>query len=639
MQLNLFLNKRLAGIFQSFLERDGWLPDEMASHFEVSTRTIRTDIKKLNDSLAPYGAEIALERQKGYHLLVWEKEAFDGLCEQFNRQNVVQDDPDYRVQNILKSLLLSKGYTKLEDLADQMFISRATLNNDMKNVRRILTGYHLELSSKPGHGVRVDGEEKNIRFCLAKNLSQGSSEIGRASALHRFFDMKELEKISTILTAQFRQHSLNLPDIALENLIIHTAISIERIRTEHPISVFATFEAPVDYQQLAGTIVSELEETFSLEFSDAEKIYFLLQIMSKVRPKVKDGDYMADEQHELVMDMLEYIYKRHHYDLRSDTQLKSDLISHLKAMFYRIRFNMNMKNPLLDHIKINYPVAYEVTLGAVKGVQDRFPSAVNDDELGYLVLHIGAALERKYFLESDRKKVALIVCGTGLGTARLLETKLRATFRDLVITDIISLYEYEHRESISEDIVISTVKLSKKNKPVAIVSPFLTEDESKQVEAIMNESILKSTMLTTYFRPILFRHIEDKVDKESLLKSMSEQLEAEDFVDHDFHASVLERESLGSTAIGKGIAIPHPLGLIAKETIINIAILDHPVEWNDGHEVGVVFLIAMGNKNYEEATKIYDLFIEFTESKKYKELLKCRSFEDFVALSNVIMDK
>lgn len=68
-------------------------------------------------------------------------------------------------------------------------------------------------------------------------------------------------------------------------------------------------------------------------------------------------------------------------------------------------------------------------------------------------------------------------------------------------------------------------------------------------------------------------------NKTAILEEMVDSLRQQNIVGEGFLQSVLEREKLGSTVLGTGIAIPHPLGLMAKETKIVIRILDKPIKW------------------------------------------------------------
>ena len=60
-----------------------------------------------------------------------------------------------------------------------------------------------------------------------------------------------------------------------------------------------------------------------------------------------------------------------------------------------------------------------------------------------------------------------------------------------------------------------------------------------------------------------------------------------------------ERESLATTALGFGFAIPHPRKRVMEgeeRAIVAIAYLEHPIEWNapDKDPVSVLFLVLSG---------------------------------------------
>jgi len=60
--------------------------------------------------------------------------------------------------------------------------------------------------------------------------------------------------------------------------------------------------------------------------------------------------------------------------------------------------------------------------------------------------------------------------------------------------------------------------------------------------------------------------------------------------------ALMERESIATTAIGNGFAIPHPRHHLAageKDTMVAVAYLDTPLEWGalDGKPVSTLFLV------------------------------------------------
>src|SRR5699024_10728226 len=79
---------------------------------------------------------------------------------------------------------------------------------------------------------------------------------------------------------------------------------------------------------------------------------------------------------------------------------------------------MNIRNPMLADIKKNYPLAFEAGIIASLAIEKHTGTKIDENEVGYLALHIGAAIERRK-LKSGPKR-CLIVCASGLGTAQLI---------------------------------------------------------------------------------------------------------------------------------------------------------------------------------------------------------------------------
>lgn len=52
--------------------------------------------------------------------------------------------PNERILYLLKRLLLTEEYVKLEDLAAEMYISKSTVQNDMRDVKKRLKPYDIE---------------------------------------------------------------------------------------------------------------------------------------------------------------------------------------------------------------------------------------------------------------------------------------------------------------------------------------------------------------------------------------------------------------------------------------------------------------------------------------------------------------
>lgn len=88
----------------------------------------------------------------------------------------------------------------------------------------------------------------------------------------------------------------------------------------------------------------------------------------------------------------------------------------------------------------------------------------------------------------------------------------------------------------------------------------------------------------------------EQENKEKILEKMIDHLENSPLIidKKKFRQAVFDRESLMSTGIGLGIAIPHVKIPAVKDIAICIGICRQGVEWNslDGKPVHLIFLMA-----------------------------------------------
>lgn len=643
--MGYFAYKRLETLFGMLLDAGSHLSaQKLSQDLHISERTIRTDIAKLTEFLETNGATITLTRGAGYKIEILDPTAFEAFQADKNKPKNTDyfdlDNPEERVKYEIFLLLSSADYIKLEDLADTLFASRATISNDMKQVRTVIASYDLTLVSKPGCGVKIVGEEEKMRYTLTALIA---SKKAPESYLETFFEWhkqkEKLQKLMSAVTDYFFATNIRFTDEALQNLLLHMMILVERIELGHSLEQFELTDVSEEEITIANNLAGILASLFEIEISEGDKNYLLLQIASKRILNVEDKEISEFDDYAYIEGMLNRIESQYFYRLQDDLQLKKDLIAHIHSMLYRVKYHMTVKNPMTEHIKRYYPLAYEITLDAVESLKKDYPYDINQNELAYLALHIGASLERNYQISYYRHKSALIVCGSGFGTARIVEAKVKSAVSNLDITKVVSIQEYNRFIHIEEDIILSTVRIPEKNKPVIKISNIPTNEELKMLGAIIEEQTdANRGFLSSFFDAAFFAR-STLTNKTAILEEMVESLKSKNIVGDEFLNSVIERERLGSTVLGTGIAIPHPLGLMAKETKIVIRILDNPIKWDQKQSVHAVFLLCISKNDYEEAINIYELLVELVREEYGEKLAALKSFTDFTSLANDILKK
>ncbi len=89
--------------------------------------------------------------------------------------------------------------------------------------------------------------------------------------------------------------------------------------------------------------------------------------------------------------------------------------------------------------------------------------------------------------------------------------------------------------------------------------------------------------------------------KKSILEKISELLSKPSGVNsNDIFAKLYEREKLGSTSIGKGVAIPHARINNIEYPFLSIIILDEPVDFDniDSLDVDIIASLIVPEENF-----------------------------------------
>ncbi|MFP2239472.1 BglG family transcription antiterminator [Pseudescherichia vulneris] len=627
-----FPNQRLAQLFE-MLQNETLPQDELAQRLSVSTRTVRADITALNALLAQHGAQFILSRGNGYQLRVDDPTLFQSILDARPRTLRIPRTGSERVHYLMVRFLTSAFSLKLEDLADEWFVSRATLQGDMAEVREGLARYQLTLETRPRHGVKLFGSEMSIRACLTDLLWQ----LAQQDSANPLLSQEALnagvpEQLAGVLQDVFNRWHIRLTDEGELFVRLYCAVAVRRVSEGYPLPEFSAEDVTDDVRHAARDIAAAIQQLAGKTLATSEENWLRVHIAARQVQDIAPSQINADDDEALVNYILQYINNHYNYNLLSDEQLHADLLTHIKTMITRVRYQIMIPNPLLDNIKQHYPMAWDMTLAAVSGWSKYTPWTISENEMGFLVLHIGVGLERHYNIGYQRQPRVLLVCDAGNAMVRMIEAVLQRKYAQLEMTETITLREYEQRDSISEDFVVSTVRIAEKDKPVVVMSPFPTDYQLEQIGKLVLVDRTRPWMLEKFFDARHFRIINAPVDRQTLFAELCEQLREEGFVDGEFVDSVVEREAIVSTMLGDGIALPHALGLMAKKTVVYTVLAPQGIAWGD-ETAHVIFLLAISKSEYEEAMAIYDIFVTFLRERAMARLCTCQNFSEFKSVA------
>lgn len=644
-------NLRLEKILEILLESNKVVTGkQLCNTIGVSSRTIRSDVKELNDVLENQGAVILSEKGKGYILNILDKEIFQEFLKKIKEKDSYMNlAAEGRAEYIIMKLLLNdiegiEGITQI-DLAEELFISISSLKNDIKLAKASLENLSLDIEKIGNKGIKISGDEEDIRYLIDRSIKSNNKffkekfqEIFNKSFKANFKE-EDFYIVKEILKDNIDKFNLRLTDIAFTNLLSYLTIMLVRNNVYKNVNYSKVEINNLKKEpkiEIAISISNSIKEKLNINLKESEIIYITKHIVaSSLIENNKDNEIAKDNVLEdynktLTEIILNSIKEVFNIDFNSDNILREFLVSHLKASINRAKYGIKIENNMLGTIKNNYPFAFELGVLANNIIKKEKGVDLSEDDIGFLSLHFAASLERLKIDKKEKIKRVIIVCTTGVGTSLLLKVKIEQYFKDKIsIVDTMPWYEFDKNSLEDIDFIISTVPLEIKSKKVIYVKNLLDSEEVKQIESNIENIDFKENRLVSKFKEKLFFKDLEVNTKEEVLEKITNDLISNGYITEAVKKEIFLREELASTEIGNLVAIPHTMHDDIKESVISVAILKKGIPW-DKENVQVVLLICMAKTDkHQWKSNLEQLYKSIIDIDVVLEIIKSSNFEDF----------
>lgn len=493
----------------------------IADQMKISKRTIFREMETVEDILKKSGIEISKKTRVGIKI-----NATPEQMKQFRASAQHQVGQVYsqeaRLNLLMIELLKSREPKKLFYFADLLKVSEATISNDMDKIEDWFEHRKLELIRKPGYGVYVVGNEKSFRKAIVdflyqtyehedlvhliqNNFFQTRNEADEAqpSQMLGLIDKDILLKVSLILKAYESLLEKRLAEGAYMGLMIHLAIAIQRVQRGESIFMNSAVLESLrqdEHFKTAEMIAVSIAQTFEITVPDDEIGYITMHLKGsklKTSAMVEQHDFIISnfELSRTTAKMIKVFKELSGYDFRDDEKLLIGMASHLRPALTRMKMGLDIRNPLLEKIKEMYPEIYAMSQQTASLLVTRYDIEVPEEEVGFLAMHFGAAIER--YRKSQQTDIIArvgVVCSSGIGTSSLLASRLTKMIAKIELVGQFSKEEVMMGALKSYDIdcLISTIPLENTEYPTIIVNPLLTEsdiEKIKQVLALLSQEL------------------------------------------------------------------------------------------------------------------------------------------------------
>ncbi|EKN70475.1 PTS modulated transcriptional regulator, MtlR family protein [Neobacillus bataviensis LMG 21833] len=673
----MYISARERQILEILLKNtDETTVKDLADQIGVSARTIHRDLKNVEDILVEYNLSLQKKSGVGVQITGDTNKIQELELYLFNLSHT-EYTPEERQTIILCELLETNEPVKLLGLANDLNVTIATVSADLTKLEERLQTIGLALIRRRGYGVEIAGDESSKRRAMSNLISEyldeseilsltreniqkrGAQQIHSISErLMGLVEKKKLVIVEKIVNAIVQELPFSMADSAYIGLVVHVALAVERIQKGEGITINQTYledQKETKEYKFAEQIVTQLEQIFTINIPEAEVAYITMHLKgAKVR---HDNEYLNEETSLEVAvktkKLIEHVSELTGMDLSANHSLFEGLVTHLKPAIYRMKQKMGISNPLLDKIERDYADLFSIVKQAATRVFHHF--YVPDEETGYLVMHFGAAIMGNRELVNFR---TLVVCSSGIGTSKMLATRLQREFPELKAIQNVSVMEFKKMNKDQYQLVLSTIPIPDYEAEYIVVNPFLNKDEIEKIRSFINE--YKIVNNSEKQLPIAIplnvnnkssvrlmeemQHIRDfagtiatilkgfEVNKQSGHKTIDEilsqvclRLYHDQKIDNveTVVQKILEREKLGGIGIPEtGMALYHTRSSHVVEPCFNLTVLQTPLtvagmDENDMEMIVLVLLLSPANtseKVLEVLSFISTLLIENEEN-------------------------
>lgn len=604
------MNARQIFLLEYLLKQHEYLSaNQLSDKYGVSTKTVYQDIDKLNDFLekGKLSSRIIKVPRKGIKLSAdEERKKIHSLLLENKHESGVQDySPEYRESELIKRLFINQEELDIYDFAEEMYVTESTVHRDIDKLEKSLGKFNLKIRIKHDQ-LFVDGDEWNIRKALQSYITQNRL-LSIEEKLERFFSRVDIDicrdAISRLSQKYHHQFSEEYSVLLLvECLVFKKRTEHNNFLNERTSNLINDLNHLEVYFFSGELLESIINKSFS-EISpyEIEAMAYSLLAYGFI---IQSADYIQNIEHQ-VNKLIEKVSNLLSLDLTKDEHLKLMLSNHISKMIFRLRNQIYITNPAIEEIKKQYSSLFNVIWIAIRGLSKYYEINIPNEELAFIVIHFQLAIEKIV-----KPLNVVVICQNGIATSELIMSKLHKIFdSDAKITNI-NARELDFYDLSNIDLIISTIALLEVTVPVIEVSPILTKGEIESIRSFYSEHMTDNYTLmrtsldgrkfnleslqTLIKKPCLIR--ETVKSKKECLEKMIRECEPSNRKNKEFKDSILERETLGSTSVYTGVALPHCDPRFVEQSELIIMTLDKPINWGKNN-VKLIILIAVAEND------------------------------------------
>lgn len=630
------LSERSQLILTLILERKTIELNDIAKLLGVSPRTVRNNFLEIDEFLQSKHLN-GLEKQikVTYSLgddkkLIEKALSYGGFSD--NKEDFWQV-PSFRLQFVYSKIFWEQQRITIEYIMENLLVSRSTVNNDLKELRRIAKKRDITINFKKKKGFYLSGLEENKRelyFIFIEQAMYTSDYHEDLEISDRSFINYWVKKIEEELMIQMTYNSFQ----KFEAIIV---IIIKRIKNRKYVT--ENYSSNIGYTANEIETVDKncrlLEKYFNISIIPSEILFIANQLYQRkfIKNEVVYQGFKVNLDI-LANNVIKEASQKLQINLTKDKELYENLALHFQTTITKDTDISDLINEeMYKKIRNMYPTVYSIVEKVMNRVfnQQRI-SVSNDKEYSFVTLHLVSSMEKMKNIHTRNLNVFL-VCHMGVGTSQFLKNKLEQHFNfhmEVVTKD--DLQKSLH----NADMVISTIPLEDIDAPFVEVSTFLSELDINKIQ-LLEKKVLDEKMVqekyTEGYEPMLKELLtENTIDTQVDVNDWKEAiiyggkiLEQEGVIDKTYTNSMVESvEKFGPyIVIAPHIALAHASAKDGVRQIgMSLITLDKGVNFGNKENDPVYTVICLAAIDHNSHLKALSELVEALKEDQFNRLLR-----------------
>lgn len=622
----------------TFLEKhkDSWITSkELAAYCECTTRTIRNRVASINAELP---GKITASTY-GYRL----NTEIKAIGEQPLRN-------DRKSRILLELLKKSADGIDIYELADNLFISESTLKADIQQMKKEFTAKNIQIIFEKDTVKLVGTERAKRRYMISLLYDESNLQEKLKASIQQMIGYISLAALQEMIRTVFAGHEIRINQYTLNNIVLHYAISIERIRQGHIIKKQTDnqdFQTKREYE-LAKEIAEKLAEEYAIDFSEGELeqlalLFIGIQNETSANSKNKQLKEVVDEKIITALhDVLKQVKKTYLIELGDDQEFFNKLAIHVQSLYHRSKYDTFARNSSLLDLKTAYPLIYDISVYISSLIQEKLAIWFNEDEISFIALHIGSFLGTQK--NSIEQASLLLVANDYHDLSENIVAKLENAFGEQIF---IKTANEAAIKAQSYDMLLTTDhSIAERYERAIFIQPLLHQNDLRKIEKRIyqikeQKQKVKMHQYIDQFIPaeLYFNQVDlAAATPKAIRKQINQRLLHNGYVGEDFLQSVEKRESMSSTGFPSGIAIPHAIEISAVKSSVAVMTLQEPVMW-EAYPVKLIAFVTISKDESKVFNDFFERFIEIvSDAVNTKQLSASSSYAEFIGRLKGMVD-